>query len=56
MMAVRWRSAYAVERDADGSVDGLEAWAQVVERGYEGFVAKTSRVPTRADGRDAGSR
>jgi ATP-dependent DNA ligase len=23
--------------------DGLEAWAQVVERGYEGYVAKDER-------------
>jgi ATP-dependent DNA ligase len=25
--------------------DGLEAWKQVVERGYEGYVAKDERSP-----------
>ena len=31
--------------------DGLEAWKQVIERGYEGYVAKDegSRVRERAD-------
>jgi ATP-dependent DNA ligase len=27
--------------------DGLEAWAQVVERGYEGYVAKGRAEPVR---------
>ena len=31
------RSEFAVRRLA---ADGLEAWAQVVERGYEGYIAK----------------
>jgi ATP-dependent DNA ligase len=26
--------------------DGLEAWAQVLTRGYEGYVARTRRVRT----------
>ena len=27
------------------ALDGLEAWAQVVEQGYEGFVAKDETSP-----------
>jgi hypothetical protein len=29
------------------AVDGLEAWAQVLERGYEGMVAKDEVSPYR---------
>jgi hypothetical protein len=34
--------------------DGLEAWKQVVERGYEGYVARTRPACTRADRRGGG--
>jgi ATP-dependent DNA ligase len=36
--------------------DGLEAWEQVIERGYEGYVAKDGRACTRAARRHNGSR
>jgi ATP-dependent DNA ligase len=31
------------------AADGLEAWKQVIEHGYEGYVAKDKRVRERAD-------
>jgi ATP-dependent DNA ligase len=34
--------------------EGLEAWTQVFERGYEGYVARTRPARTRAGRRGAG--
>jgi ATP-dependent DNA ligase len=36
--------------------DGLKAWQEVLERGYEGLVAKNPRRPMLAGGRWRGSR
>ena len=36
------------------AADGLEAWKQVVERGYEGYVAKDEASATRAGRRGGG--
>ena len=36
--------------------DGLKAWAQVIERGYEGLVAKDPASPYRSGRRSPGSR
>jgi ATP-dependent DNA ligase len=34
--------------------DGLEAWKQVIERGYEGYVAKDGPASTRPGRRGGG--
>jgi ATP-dependent DNA ligase len=36
--------------------NGLEAWGQVLERGYEGLVGKDEAHPTEKAGRSPGSR
>jgi bifunctional non-homologous end joining protein LigD len=36
--------------------DGLTAWAQVLERGYEGMIGKDEASPTTRGGRSPGSR
>ena len=48
------RSSYSPARRL--AADGLEAWAQVVKRGYEGLVARTRPRPTAKAARSPGSR
>ena len=36
------------------AADGLEAWAQVIERGYEGYVAKDEASAYEGEAQEAG--